>query len=364
MKREKVLDFLEKSRFLFDLTKDTFIFSPFKDLKNMFTWAGIKVALNFHALDTFKSMDKKNRQWFSDLRVSQLFNRYATYNGSNPYKAAATLNIIAHLEHNLGAYIPEKGMYSLIEILYKSASDMGVKFNFNRQVEKIITENSSVKGVKVNGDTYNSKIVISDADIFMVYKELLSEKKIPRYLLRQELSSSAIIFYWGIRNIYPELQVHNILFSEDYKTEFDYIFTRKLIYEDPTVYIHISSKYIPTDAPEGCENWFVMINVPNNTGQDWNMLVKEARENIIRKINKILNTDIESYLQCEEYADPVVIEKSSGSYKGALYGNSSNDKWPLFSVIRILYVDLKDYILQEEVFIRAEGYLFALLRQK
>jgi phytoene desaturase len=328
--RRKVLNFLRKSKYLFDLTKETFIFNSLKSYKNMFSRAAIKILLNFYALDTFKSMDKKNRQWFTDKRVEQLFNRYATYNGSNPYKAPATLNLIAHLEHNLGAYIPEKGMYALIEILYKSALKKGVKFNFNRQVDEIITDKNTIKGVKVNGKNFKSNIVISDADIFLVYNKLLSERSIPGYLLRQELSSSAIVFFWGIKNKYPELDVHNILFSGDYKTEFDYIFTRKLIYNDPTVYIHISSKYILADAPRGCENWFVMINVPNNTGQDWDKLVDEARKNIILKINKILDTKIESYIECEDYADPRIIETSSGSYKGALYGNSSNNKMAAF----------------------------------
>ena len=328
--KKNVLNFLIKSKYLFELTKEPFIFSSFKSFKNMFTWAAIKTALNFRALDTFKSMDEKNKQWFSDERIIQLFNRYATYNGSNPYKAAATLNIIAHLEHNIGAYIPEKGMYGLIDMLYKSALKKGVKFIFGKKVDEIIKEKNTIKGIKVNGKTFKSKIVISDVDILSVYNQLLSEKGIPKYLIRQELSSSAIIFFWGIKNKFTDLEVHNILFSKDYKTEFDNIFTRKLIYYDPTVYIHISSKFISTDAPGGCENWFVMINVPNNSGQDWDKLVNEARKNIIIKINKTLNTNIESYIEYEDYADPRDIEKNSGSYKGALYGPSSNNKLAAF----------------------------------
>lgn len=328
--KKNVLSFLMKSKYLFELTKETFIFSPFKTFENMFSWAGIKTALNFRTLDTFKSMDDKNKQWFSDQRIIQLFNRYATYNGSNPYKAAATLNIIAHLEHNTGAYIHEKGMYGLIDMLYKSAMKKGVKFIFKKKVDEIITEKNIIKGVKVNGEIIKSRIVISDIDIFSVYNQLLSEKNVPGYLLRQELSSSAIIFFWGIKKKFPDLEVHNILFSQDYKTEFEYIFNRRSIYYDPTVYIYVSSKFISTDAPAQCENWFVMINVTNNTGQDWDRLVNEARKNIIIKINKILDTNIESYIECEDYADPRVIEKNSGSYKGALYGPSSNNKLAAF----------------------------------
>ncbi len=329
-KKENVLNFLKKSKYLYDLTKETFIFSPFKTFKNAFSWSAMKVALHFRALDTFRSMHEKNRQWFSDLRVEQLFNRYATYSGSNPYKAPATLNIIAHLEHTGGAYIPEKGMFSLVDILYKSALNKGVEFIFKKKVDRIIADKNIIKGVKVNGEIFRSSIVISDADIFSVYNRLLREKRVPRYLLGQELSSSAIIFFWGIKNRYPELEMHNILFSRDYKAEFDYISERKLIYDDPTVYIYISSRYVPADAPGGCENWFVMINSPFNEGQDWDKFVREARRNIILKINRTLNTDIESYIECEDYADPRIIEITSGSYKGALYGTSSNNKLAAF----------------------------------
>ncbi len=329
-KKESVLAFLRNSRYLYDLTKDTFIFSPFRTLSNMFSRAALNVLLHFRALDASRSMHEKNSRWFSDARTRQLFNRYATYSGSNPYKAPATLNIIAHLEHSGGAYLPERGMFSLIQVLYKSALAKGVEFMFNRRAEKIITGRKGTRGVEAGGEILQSNIVVSDADIFSVYNRLLVQKKVPGYLLRQELSSSAIIFFWGIKNTYPALETHNILFSTDYKSEFEYIFERKAVYDDPTIYIYISSKIVHTDAPAGCENWFVMINSPVNEGQDWDSCVAEARRNIISKINKTLDIDIESYIEFEDFADPRTIEKNSSSFKGALYGNSSNNKMAAF----------------------------------
>ena len=329
-KKENVLNFLQRSKYMYDLTKELFIFSPFRTFENIFSTPSLNIACKFRHLDSFKTMYERNRLWFTNKKIVQLFNRYATYNGSNPYKAPATLNIIAHLEHNTGAFLPEKGMYNLVDVLYKLARDKGVEFLFSSKVDKIITNGSNVKGVEVKGKNYSSNIVISDVDIFSLYYQLLPGKKIPGYLLKQELSSSAVIFFWGIKNEYPNLEIHNILFSECYKTEFEHIFTKKMIYNDPTVYIYISSKYIPADAPKGCENWFVMINAPNNSGQDWDKLVNEARKHIILKINKILNTNIESYIEYEDYADPRTIENNTASYKGAIYGNSSNSKLAAF----------------------------------
>ena len=65
------------------------------------------------------------------------------------------------------------------------------------------------------------------------------------------------------------LDLHNILFSEDYPGEFEAIFGAKQLFKDPTIYINITAKNVPTDAPSGHENWFVMINTPVGASIDW-----------------------------------------------------------------------------------------------
>ena len=78
------------------------------------------------------------------------------------------------------------------------------------------------------------------------------------------------------------------------------------------------------------KNWFVMINAPGNHGQNWDKLKKESRKNIIQKINRCLHTDIEKHIVSEFVLDPVGIETSTSSYKGALYGAASNSKFAAF----------------------------------
>jgi phytoene dehydrogenase-like protein len=152
----------------------------------------------------------------------------------------------------------------------------------------------------------------------------------PEKILVQEKSSSALIFYWGINKQFAELDLHNILFTENYQEEFDHIFNKKTIYNDPTIYVNITSKYKPDDAPAGCENWFLMINTPNNQGQNWDALIFEARKNIISKLNRLLKTDIEKYIVTENILDPRSIESKTSSHLGALYGNASNNRYAAF----------------------------------
>ena len=103
------------------------------------------------------------------------------------------------------------------------------------------------------------------------------------------------------------------------------------IFNDPTIYIFITSKRIAADAPDGHENWFVMINVPPNTGQDWDELRLKAREAILVKIKRMLGIDLASLIVAEDYLDPVRIEKRAGSFRGSLYGISSNNRMAAFN---------------------------------
>ena len=155
----------------------------------------------------------------------------------------------------------------------------------------------------------------------------MPQAKHPENILNQEKSSSALIFYWGIKTTFNNLGLHNIFFSNDYKREFEGISGEKEMHDDPTVYVNITSKHCKTDAPQGMENWFVMINTPANFNQDWDALIVEAKKNIINKINSILKIDLEPLIECESILDPQTIESKTKSHRGSLYGASSNSKF-------------------------------------
>jgi phytoene desaturase len=240
------------------------------------------------------------------------------------------MSMIPHLEQYFGTYFPNGGMHSITMSLFQLAKDIGVTFNFGSKVDQIITEENKATGIEIEGAIIKSDIVISNSDIVPTYRHLLKDHKAPEKILQQPRSSSALIFYWGIKKEFPQLDLHNIFFSEDYKTEFDYIFEKKDVHHDPTVYINISSKEEPNDAPNGCENWFTMINVPSNTGQDWDSIVANARLNVIKKLSRLLNEDISELIEFEEILDPRTIASNTQSYQGALYGASSNNKYAAF----------------------------------
>lgn len=327
---ESLHQFLKKSERLYEITRDVFLFNAIHKFSNIRLPAYRSAFFRLHELDAFTSMHRKNSRWFGHPKIVQLFDRYATYNGSNPYRTPATLNIIPHLEHNIGAFFPEKGMYHIVEALHKLACDMGVTFFFDKAVDEILLNGKRIAGIRIGDERLPFDLVVSDVDVVALYKKLLPGLAFPKKQLKLERSSSAIIFYWGMQRTSPELELHNILFSEDYRKEFDCLFSTKTITGDPTVYLFISRKAVPTDAPENHENWYVMINAPENVGQNWDVLVEEARQNIISKIRRTLGVNITGHLVVEHVADPRSIEAETGSYRGSLYGLSSNNRFSAF----------------------------------
>ena len=138
------------------------------------------------------------------------------------------MTLIQHLENNFGTFVPEKGMISITESIYNLAIRLGVEFYFDTPVSEIIIESNNVKGIKAKNSFINSDIVISNMDVYYTYNKLLPNLKKPKNSLKQERSSSAVIFYWGIAGTFKDLDLHNIFFfSNDYKKEFESIFKEK-----------------------------------------------------------------------------------------------------------------------------------------
>ncbi len=323
--------YLKKVWKLFDLTAPVFIFGNFHRRQELFQPKNLKVLFNLHRLNPFATMHGYNSRRFGNRNIIQLFDRYATYNGSSPYAAPATLNVIAHLEHNKGAFFPENGMYSITRALYEYALYLGVEFIFNTYVSRIKLDGKKVAGLVAGNEEYESDVIVSDCDVFHLYEYLLPGIKAPAGSRKKSLSSSAIIYYWGMNIDTPTLDLHNIFFAADYREEFNCLFNKRTIHDDPTVYVFISSKATEQDAPDGKSNWFVMVNAPYDNGQDWSELIAQTRENIIKKIESRLYFSIQDKIEEEFIIGPPELEKNTLSTAGALYGNSSNSASSAFN---------------------------------
>ncbi|MBC8154870.1 MAG: phytoene desaturase [Bacteroidetes bacterium] len=326
-----LLAHLSDSALKYDVTEKLFLQ---KSLHKVSTWIGRDAwrgYLNLPKLGVFGTMNAANERRFNHPKLVQLFNRYATYNGSDPYQTPATMNIIPHLEYNIGAFFPRLGMVSITNSLVTLAQDLGVTFHFSAKVAEVVTEGATVTGLRgADGEIRRYDLVISNMDVVNTFRKLLPNARQPERILRQPKSSSGLIFYWGIRREFSQLGLHNIFFSQDYRAEFETLFGRNELADDPTVYLNITSKHKPDDAASGGENWFILLNAPNNTGQDWDTIIDRARQNVIRKLSHNLGVDVAPLIETEAILDPRSIEARTSSSQGALYGNSSNNRFAAF----------------------------------
>jgi phytoene desaturase len=278
-----------------------------------------------------KTLHSYNSNYFKHPNSVQLFNRYATYNGSNPYKAPAMLSMIPHFEINIGTYYPLGGMISITNALHKLALQKGVQFALNSEVKQICIDNNRITGVKVNEAIHNADIVVSNMDVYYTYKKLLHNETLAANILKQERSSSAFIFYWGVHKNFTKLGLHKIFFSKNYQQEFHAIFNEtELNVNDVTVYINITSKMETGQAPEGCENWFVMINTPAHNNHNWDALQPKLKELVIQIVEERLGEPLTDFIKEEAILTPKDIETRTASYMGSLYGTSSNSKTAAF----------------------------------
>lgn len=329
-RKEDLKSYLNRNKEKYDLTASLFLEKSLHKVSTYFSTETIKAIAQLYKLHLSENLNEVNKKYFNNAKLVQLFNRFATYNGSSPYKTPGIMSMIPHLEMHYGTFYPTGGMHEISQSLTRFAIEKGVKFHLNTKVNQIISEGNKIRGIQTDQGEIEADLVISNMDVFNSYQNLLKEAKKPTKTLQQERSSSALIFYWGIKNEFPELDLHNIFFTENYKTEFDLLFNKKELYHDPTVYVNITSKETTTDAPNGCENWFVMINAPANYNQDWESLKLQAKKSILKKIKKCLGVDVAPLIETEYCWTPIDIENETSSHRGSLYGASSNSKWAAF----------------------------------
>jgi len=327
---ENLERYLNRAKKKYNLTASLFLEKSLHRLSTFLSLNTLKALFQLQTYELKKSLHKANSTAFSSPYLIQFFDRYATYNGSDPYQTSGMMTLIQHLEGAYGTFIPKNGMVAITESLFELAKRLGVSFSFEATVEEIKINAGRVSGIQIHQRFVEADYVISNMDVFHSYKKLLPKEPPPIKRLKQERSSSAVIFYWGVKHSFRELDLHNIFFSKDYKEEFHAIFKQQTVSEDPTIYVNISSKDVPKDAPLGCENWFVMINTPAHHGQDWDKLVSRLRAHVHKKLSEYLSVNLESFIECEQVLTPPIIEAKTQSYMGALYGASSNNTMAAF----------------------------------
>jgi phytoene desaturase len=318
-------EYLQHSKKVYDATKDVFLFNKFDGFLEFFKPKNFSLLPKLPSLKFSQNFHSFNASFFKDARLLQMFDRFATYNGSSPYLAPATLMVIPFIEFHYGGWYPMGGMYTIAEALTSLVKQFSIPLYTNEAVEKIITNNGVVSGVITEkGNHFEADYVVSNVDYHFTQKHLLKRSTKPP----TDLSCSGFSMLVRVKkNNSRGLIHHNIVFSSDYKQEFQDIFEQKIVAKDMTIYIANTSFTDPSQAGADTENWFILVNAPAIDVENANQ--NDYADRIFQSLEQkgiLQKSDVLEF----EIRDHTTFQNETGSTNGALYGSSSNSMFSAF----------------------------------
>ena len=221
-------------------------------------------------ISPFGSMWGELGRYFHNPRLRQLFGRYATYCGSSPFHAAATLMLVAHVEQE-GVWSLEGGMHALAAKLAQLATKKGASFRYGAQVSEVLIRGAKARGVQLaDGDVIDAAAVIFNGDSAALASGLLGAELTRATSAPKAMQRSLSAITWNLVAPVsgPSLSMHNVFFSHDSQSEFDALFAQGKLPADPTVYVcaqdHFEGKLPIRDEPL---RLFCLINAPATADQ-------------------------------------------------------------------------------------------------
>ncbi len=262
---------------------------------------------------------------FQDPRLRQLFGRYATYCGSSPYLAPATLMLVAHVERE-GVWLVEGGMHALAKALATLAAAKGVEQRYGTSVKRIDTDRGAVSGVTLaTGERLTADAVVLNADVAALTSSLFGESvsaAAPR-LARGDRSLSAVTFAMRAKVSGFPLVRHNVFFSRAYEREFDEIFRGEALPSDPTVYVCAQDRADDGAHRDGSERLLCLVNAPAR-GDTRAFTSKELARCEDRMHARFASCGMSVESLAQVPTDPTGFDRLFPATGGALYGPASH----------------------------------------
>jgi len=232
----------------------------------MMSALGLQKSKALWDIGPFSSLWSSLESYFPDPRLHQLFGRYATYCGSSPYLAPATLMLIAEVEME-GVWSIKGGMAKIPEVIERLAQKKGCQFQYRAEVKSLQFSGSKVSGVELSsGEVITCDYLIFNGDINALQKGLLGKQAntaIPKNL-KQTDSLSALTWSMRVKASGFPLVRHNVFFNQPYQSEFTDIFEKKRLPTNPTVYICAQDRTDLASDNNDYERLFCLVNAPAN----------------------------------------------------------------------------------------------------
>ena len=324
--------FIAYGKQLWDVSGPAFLFNPM-DWKVPLRLNPLKALGALPALMP-EPMDRALHRYFKDPRLIQLFRRYATYNGSDPFRCPATFNVIPYVELAFGSWHCRGGMYALVQALEQLAVDSGVEFTYNKKVAQLHFGKQGRRIDQVefeDGEKLPASMLVLNADAITARAGDLFAGH-PRHLYwknkynKAEASVSGFVVLLAVKDGPVDLSCHNIFFRENYPREFREIFQEAGPLSTPTLYLHSPSRIDGSLAPVGGESWFLLANAPSlDRFSEWpSHYAAELERQLIEQFQKHDLGGETLKVEWRYGHGPSFFRDRYGAWQGSLYGLSSN----------------------------------------
>jgi phytoene desaturase len=296
----RMLRYLEEAEGHYRISTDHIVQ---KDFRNFAGFASPANLLRFLRLRALQRHSGYTAGFFRDPRLRIAFTFQDLYMALSPYDSPATYSLLQYVELADGLWYPRGGMYGVVEALKTIAEKNGVTFRFTAPVEKILVDGNRATGVALaGGEVIRADLVVANADLGYVYRCLLPTDATAQRIGRMEYGCSTVTFYWGIDKQYPRIGPHTVLFSGDYRRNFDAVLKEGTLADEPNFYLHATAGVDPSTAPPGHDAWTVAVPVGNIRGdgsQDWPALQSRARKFVLNRLAQAGLENVESHITVE-----------------------------------------------------------------
>lgn len=277
-------------------------------------------------LQSYRSVHGLVAKHVRDPRLRTILSYHPLLVGGNPFSVTAVYALIAYLERAWGVHFAMGGTGSLVGGMVKLIEGQGNTLRTGADVATILVDQGRATGVRLaSGEEIAADIVVSNADSAWTYRHLVPaharRRWTDRKIERSHYSMGLFVWYFGTRGRYEDVPHHMLLLGPRYRELLEDIFSRKILADDFSLYLHRPTATDPSLAPPGCDTFYVLSPVPNTeSGLDWTELRETYRARIARELSATVLPGLEERLATSWVTTPPDFENQFLSFRGAGFG--------------------------------------------
>jgi len=269
----------------------------------------------------FSNISRDVRKKFKNEQLIQILEFPVLFLGAKPSDTPSFYSFMNYADFGLGTWHPKTGMFDVVRAMKSLAEELGVIFNTNSNIEKIIVENKIAKAIVVNGERIESDLVLSGADYH--HTETLLEKEhraySEKYWNSRVFAPSSLLFYVGFDKKIDNISHHALFFDTDFYQHAKDIYDEPKWPDEPLFYANFPSLTDKTAAPEGMESAFFL--VPLAPGINDTEALREAYfEKIINRFESVTKQNVKKNIIFKKSFCKNDFVSEYNSYKGNAYG--------------------------------------------